>query len=244
MKITPGTAPSASVALFDELARRGYDRHFDVPHRRAYDDLAWEIVASLLPDPPATVVDAGCGVGRWAARLVDLGHRVIGIEQAPEMAAAARARGLPGDHFTLVEGDLATVDHPSLPPRSGGADLVLAMGSVQYAADPVLALTRLAGWVAPNGAMAVLTDSLVALVLGLLAAGRVDEALERAGTGRGRWRSAAGQAELHLFDRSSLAEALVDAGLTDVVVRGLLVGSSGFGRDGLADRLEANPAAG
>ncbi|MEU8614719.1 hypothetical protein AB0C29_42705, partial [Actinoplanes sp. NPDC048791] len=54
--------------LYDALAD-GYEEHFAVPHRRAYDDLAWEQTAALLPQPPARIVDAGCGVGRWARRL-------------------------------------------------------------------------------------------------------------------------------------------------------------------------------
>lgn len=232
-------APTGSVAMFDELARRGYDEHFAVPHRRAYDDLAWEAVLALLPDRPATVIDAGCGIGRWAVRLVELGHRVVGIEQAPEMVARARARSLPPDRFTIVEGDLTTIEHPAL--VSGGADLVLAMGSVQYAPEPGAAIARLATWAAPAGAVVVLVDSLVALVLELLAAGQVADALERASSRRACWRTDAGAADLHLFDRETLARSMGAAGLSDIVVRGLLVGATAFGREGLDTRLGEDP---
>lgn len=118
----------AAVALFDSLAEN-YEQHFAEPHRRAYDDLAWELVSTRLPDRPGTIVDVGCGTGRWARRLLRLGHRVIGIEPAPKMAA--RAETLTGTgRFTLVRSDL---EHADLP--AAGADLVLAMGSLQYSQD-------------------------------------------------------------------------------------------------------------
>ena len=41
----------AAVALFDSLAEN-YEQHFAEPHRRAYDDLAWELVSTRLPDRP------------------------------------------------------------------------------------------------------------------------------------------------------------------------------------------------
>ena len=78
--------PGASSALYDSLASR-YEEHFAVPYRRAYDDLAWELVQPLLPRVPGRIVDIGCGIGRWAGRLLDLGHHVVGIEPAPRMAA-------------------------------------------------------------------------------------------------------------------------------------------------------------
>src|SRR5262249_51791843 len=132
----------SSKPLFDELAA-SYDAHFDVPHRRAYDDLAWEHVVGLLPPrgEHALVVDAGCGVGRWAERLVALGHRVIGIEQAPAMGAAARSRGL-GPAFTVVEGAMEDVEL-----GQPDADVVLAMGSLQYTRDPEEAIVHLAAWI-------------------------------------------------------------------------------------------------
>lgn len=223
-----------SASFYDALAEN-YDEHFAVPHRAAYDRLAWEAVTELLPDPPGTIIDAGCGIGRWAERLLATGHRVIGIEQSPRMAAIARRRLGDRPHFTLVEGDLGAVVHPALDQPE--ADVVLAMGSVQYTTDPGSAIARLASWTRPGGFVAVLVDSLLALVLELWAGGRCDEAAERARTRRGVWVDSHGAADLHLFDRLSLAEALTAAGLRDVQVHGLLVGASALGRAGLARRL-------
>jgi trans-aconitate methyltransferase len=44
------------------------------------------------------------------------------------------------------------------------AGMVLAMGSLQYTADPEAAIAHLAGWLRPGGVLAVLVDSLVGLV--------------------------------------------------------------------------------
>jgi SAM-dependent methyltransferase len=224
-----------SAPLYDALAA-DYDAHFAVPHRRAYDDLAWEACAALVPRA-ATVVDVGCGVGRWAARLVAAGHRVIGVEPAPGMAAHARAR-LAGTDFALLE---TGVEQAQLP--AGAADVVLAMGSLQYAADPVAAIARCAEWVRPGGAVCVLVDSRQALVLELLAAGRPDEALQRLHTRRGRWQVDGYAADMHLLDAAELAAAAHAAGLMVDRVAGLLVGASVHGRRDLQTRLQRDYAA-
>ena len=162
----------SSIELFDALAD-GYEDHFAVAHRKAYDDLAWETVSALLPPVPGPIVDAGCGTGRWARRLVALGYRVIGIEQAPAMIAELRRRPV-GPGFRLVEGPMG---HAELAPND--AAMVLAMGSLQYNDDPDAVLARLAGWARPSGVVCVLVDSLVALALELVRAGRPDEAVQR-----------------------------------------------------------------
>ena len=221
----------SSAPLYDALAA-DYDAHFAVPHRRAYDELAWEICAAVVGTAPADVVDVGCGVGRWAARLVAAGHLVTGIEPAPAMAAAARRR-LAGSGVTLVE---SRVEDAVLP--AGSVDVVLAMGSLQYATDPGAAIARCAGWVRPGGAVCVLLDSRQALVLELLAAGRTDEALERLVTRRGVWQVGPHAADLHLLDAAELTGVVRAAGLDVERLAGLLVGASAHGRAGLLTRLE------
>jgi SAM-dependent methyltransferase len=218
------------VPLFDALAPT-YEEHFAVPHRRAYDELAWELVQPLLPDAPARIVDVGCGVGRWARRLVALGHLVVGIEQAPRMAAVARDLVASG-RFELVELPMEAAELPA-----GQADLVLAMGSLQYSTDPERMLARLARWARPGGRVVVLVDSLVALVLELLAVGKEDEALLRLETRRATWAQGDLEADHHLFDKDRLVRAFEDAGLVDVDVRGLLVGWSALGRERILRRL-------
>jgi SAM-dependent methyltransferase len=222
------------VPLYDALAPT-YEEHFAVPHRRAYDDLAWELLQPLLPDAPAHIVDVGCGIGRWARRLVGLGHFVVGIEQAPAMAAMSREL-VASDRFELLE---MPMEEAELPARQ--ADLVLAMGSLQYSADPEQMLQHLGQWSRPGGWVVVLVDSLIALVLELLASGKEEEAFLRLETLRATWVQGDLQADYHLFDRDRLERAFEDAGLVDIRVRGLLVGWSALGRERVLRRLISRP---
>jgi SAM-dependent methyltransferase len=224
----------SSVPLYDALAA-GYEEHFQVAHRRAYDDLAWELCGEALPPPPAAVVDVGCGVGRWSRRLLADGYRVTGIEPAPAMAA--RAARLGGE-FTLHR---AAVEDVELPERTAGA--VIAMGSLQYTRDPAATIARCAGWLRRGGVLCVLVDSLVALALELLRAGRTAEALERLDTRRGLWRSHGHEADLHLLDAATLCQAFQAAGLAVDRCAGLLVGASAHGIEAMATRLAADPGA-
>jgi SAM-dependent methyltransferase len=219
-----------SVPLFNALAA-DYDSHWKALHRQAYDDLAWEFSQPLLPKAPGHVIDAGCGVGRWVERLVGLGHHVVGIEQAPEMAKVARAR-VQSDNFELIEGSMEEADLPE-----GRADLVLALGSLQYTLDPEHMIERFARWTRAGGSIVVLVDSLVALVLELLAAGNPAEAMQCLETRTGSWVQGEHRADNHQLDRDRLVQAFRRAGLEDVCARGLLVGASAFGRVQLIERL-------
>src|SRR6476659_8859165 len=149
MSLTLSSAP-----LYDLLAPT-YEEHFAVPHRTAYDTLAWELCARWLPEPPAQVVDVGCGIGRWAQRLTGLGYSVLGIEPAPLMAQRARERLGDDERFRLVE---SRVEQVELAPAT--ADAVVAMGSLQYTDDPAAAVEQMAGWLRPGGTLALLVDSL------------------------------------------------------------------------------------
>ncbi|MCO5993886.1 class I SAM-dependent methyltransferase [Actinoallomurus rhizosphaericola] len=218
-----------SQALYSALAPT-YEEHFEVPHRRAYDTLAWERVRRVLPGR-GPIVDAGCGVGRWVDRLVAAGHTVIGIEQSPGMLAELRRADRPG--FTLVEGSMETAEL-----AEGSAAMVMALGSLQYTADPEATVRRFARWVRPGGRVVVLVDSLMGLVLELLRDGRPAEATERLRTRMGVWRVDGQHADMHLFDAARLRRAFEDAGLTDVEVHGLLVTAAPLGVGRLTEELQ------
>jgi 16S rRNA A1518/A1519 N6-dimethyltransferase RsmA/KsgA/DIM1 with predicted DNA glycosylase/AP lyase activity len=53
--------------------------------------------------------------------MLALGHRVVGIEQAPEMVKILRAKGL-GPRLTLIADDMERVRLPA-----ASADVVVAM---------------------------------------------------------------------------------------------------------------------
>lgn len=232
------TAPEwkDSAALYDAFAP-DYDAVFAEPnHRKAYDSVAWHYVERSLPQTPGLIVDVGCGTGRWIGRLLSRGHRVIGVEQSPEMAKLLRSKQF-GPGFELISRDMEAVH---LEPAS--ADFVMAMASVQYTKDPAAMIRRFAEWVKPGGSVSVMVDSLVALVLELIRMGKPDEALLRLRTGRGVFTFGSEQADLHLFDSAALQSLLAEAGLVEIVCHGLLVTSSAWGREGCSKAMAADEA--
>ncbi|TDU84179.1 methyltransferase family protein [Kribbella voronezhensis] len=222
----------SSADLYDALAPT-YEDHFTAPHRKAYDDLAWEACCEAIGTAPGLVIDVGCGVGRWARRFVDQGHWVIGIEPAPGMSD--RAALLQGESFTLLRDRVEQVEL-----ETGVADAVVAMGSLQYTADPAAAIALCATWLKPGGVLCVLVDSLFGLVVELMRAGRTSEAMQRLDTRLGVWRIDDQEADLHLLDADTLGDAFKQAGLEVLSTSGLLVGASLIGRDELIAALSAD----
>ena len=226
-----------SAALYSAFAPR-WDECFDAAnHRNAYELLAWEYLCGILPPAPAVVVDVGCGTGRWAAKFLALGHRVVGIEQAPEMVKAVQAKAL-GAGMTLIAESMEDVVLPL-----AGADLVVAMGSVQYARDPAAMIARFASWTRPGGCVFVCVDSLVAVALELISLGRSEEALRILGSRKGVFELDGHTADLHLHDRRGLEACFTAAGLVDLDCRGLLVTMSALGREACNRALASDRAA-
>ncbi len=157
---------------------------------------------------------------------------MIAVEQSPEMARHARAR-LPKNRCTVLETSLDAVELPD-----AEADLVVAMGSMQYTRSPEESVARFARWTRPGGAVAVLVDSLVAMAVEKLRAGAVDTAFAEVSLRRGTWTQHGISADLHLLDRTRLEAAFRAAGLTDVVSAGLLVSASTLGLQTVIARLD------
>jgi len=136
-------------ARFARLAASGQDVHGEAT-----------FCAALVP-APAWVLDAGCGTGRVAIRLAELGYRTVGVDMDSSMLAEARrARpdlpwvtadlaGLPALSRLRELAGLDAADSPE-----AGFDLAVAAGNV----IPLLApgtldttVQRLAAVLAPGG---------------------------------------------------------------------------------------------
>jgi SAM-dependent methyltransferase len=147
-------------ARFARLAATGQDVHGEA-----------NFYAQLV-SAPAWVLDAGCGTGRVAIRLAELGYRTVGVDVDSSMLAEARrARHdlpwLAADLAALpdldrlvelaglqpgAEPQVAATQVPA--PASQGFDLVVAAGNViPLLAPGTLAATvqRLAAVLAPGG---------------------------------------------------------------------------------------------
>lgn len=83
-----------------------------------------------------TLVDVGCGTGRWMSHVLQEGARAIGIDLSIEMLRqAARKPGLPGR--------LAAADMASLPLAKECADVVLCALSLGHCRDATGVLAQL-----------------------------------------------------------------------------------------------------
>ncbi len=127
----------AYAAHFARLAEGGQDVHGEAT-----------FCAGLLA-PPARILDAGCGTGRVATRLAELGYDTVGVDLDPSMLDVARRHA---PDLTWVEGDLAVLpeDVRTRPPY----DLVVLAGNVVPLLAPgtlAAALGGLARVLAPDG---------------------------------------------------------------------------------------------
>ncbi|QIG44996.1 class I SAM-dependent methyltransferase [Nocardioides anomalus] len=100
---------------FRRLAERGDDVHGEAT-----------FVAGLV-EPPARVLDAGCGTGRVAIRLAELGYDVVGVDVDASMLLEARDQA---PELDWRVGDLAALDTGQL------FDVVLVAGNTIPLLEP------------------------------------------------------------------------------------------------------------
>jgi ubiquinone/menaquinone biosynthesis C-methylase UbiE len=83
-----------------------------------------------------SVLDCGCGAGRFARMAADRGASVAGIDASEELIEIAAERA--------PEGDLRTGDIEALPWEDDSFDVVTGFSAFQFADDKVRALTEAA----------------------------------------------------------------------------------------------------
>jgi SAM-dependent methyltransferase len=106
----------------------------------------WSLLEESLP---GRALDAACGTGRHTARLVGLGHQVIGVDLTPAMLERARA-AVPEAEFR--EGDLA-----QLPVEAQSVDLTVCALAMDHFPDlkpPIRELAR----VTRSGGRVIISD--------------------------------------------------------------------------------------
>ena len=106
-----------------------------------------EVLASR---PAGIAVDAACGTGRLARRLVAHGHRVLGVDRSPEMVQQARG-SVPGVPF--VVGDLL-----ALPVADATVDVLTNALALTHVADLAPVFVEFARVLRPGG-VAIVSDA-------------------------------------------------------------------------------------
>ena len=113
------------------------------PDHDSYWKFHREPFLSSLPAPGRLTLDVGCGEGRVSRDLRAAGHRVIGIDPAPSMIAAARDAD--------PDGEYVETDASDLPFEDDSADLAVAFMSLMDMDDMPGAVREIGRVLQPGG---------------------------------------------------------------------------------------------
>jgi len=129
---------------YEQLAEAYAARVDTKPHNAYYERPA---TLSLLPDVEGKrVLDAGCGPGVYAERLVNRGAQVICIDASDSMARLARERLK--DRAEII---LARIDRPLDFLESESFDIVLSALALDYVEDWLVTFTEFHRILKPGG---------------------------------------------------------------------------------------------
>ena len=147
------SAEPGAVGDVEEVdSRAGYDAKAAI-----YDDAPNPVIAAeqravwpiLDRVAPGCALDAACGTGRHAARLLDCGHTVVAVDAAPRMLETVRAK--------LPQAEVRAGDLTALPVDDDSIDLAVCALALTHLAVLEHAIAELARVVRPGGQI-VLSD--------------------------------------------------------------------------------------
>ncbi|RBQ14972.1 SAM-dependent methyltransferase [Spongiactinospora rosea] len=147
------TELTSAITGYWDAAARTFDDEPDHGLRADHTRAAWDrLLQEWAPADPADVLDVGCGTGSLSLLLAASGHRVTGVDLAPQMVEQARAKladaGLPG---RFLVGDAA------LPPTGGQRfDLLLSRHLLWTLPDPHAALREWVSRLRPDGRLVLI----------------------------------------------------------------------------------------
>lgn len=131
---------STRLSWLVEPGRRGFERH------------KLRLLRRSLP-PPAAIVEAGAGQGRFVAAARAAGYEVRGFEPSQRGVEVAMERG--------IELERADLDRVGIAPHS--ADGIVVWHVLEHLDDPGAALERIGGWLRPGGSLLVGVPNLASL---------------------------------------------------------------------------------
>jgi SAM-dependent methyltransferase len=116
-----------------------------------YEDMLSEVVDALALSPGMRVLDAGCGTGALAERVLDRcpGVELVAVDLSPSMLARARDRRAWPPTWRFVEGTIEEV----LASDANGFDRVASVNVIWTLPDPRGTFARMAGGLRPDGRM-------------------------------------------------------------------------------------------
>ncbi len=168
--------------------------------------------------PPARVLDAGAGQGRFVAAARVAGYDAFGIEPAQRALERAGALGVPVHPVTIEAAEIP----------AGSLDAVTLWHVLEHLADPGAALERIAGWLAPGGGLLVGVPNLASV---------------QAQVGGERWYHLDVPRHRTHFTPAGLTRLLERSGLAPVAVHHLLLEHNPYGMwQSAVNRLTRDPS--
>jgi len=130
----------------DTWDARTYERFTDERSRPFFD-----LLARVGASDPEHIVDLGCGTG---SGLMDMARRwptahLVGVDSSTDMLAAARTELGPRAAVTLIQAEAQTWT-PTDP-----VDVLVSNALLQWIPEHGELLSRMAGWLAPEGWLAI-----------------------------------------------------------------------------------------
>lgn len=114
---------------------------------------AWAaLLRAELPEPPADIIDLGCGTGSLSVVVAQQGHHVTGVDLAPRMIERARVKARAA--AVEIGFQVADASRPPLPKAS--ADIVLARHVLWMFPDRRAVLGRWAGLLRSGGRLVLI----------------------------------------------------------------------------------------
>ena len=151
--MTDNVDPQERINACWATASGSYDAQPGHGITREGERAAWlAMLRSVLPAPPADVLDVGTGTGFMAFRAHELGHRVTGVDLSEEMLAVARRAAASMERapaFSIGDAML-----PAFPP--GSFDAVTNRHLLWTLTDPTAALRNWHALLRPGGALIVI----------------------------------------------------------------------------------------
>lgn len=159
------TRDSNAVKEFYERTAGEYDKEYETPYWKLYNEITWRNVEQFLPKRKnAVILDAGGGTGYWAIRLAKHGCRVVLTDISENMLKMAEEKIRGAKLQGKIEIRIADIRDMSLFP-SNHFDMALAEGDpVSYCLNAEKAVMELARVVRPDAPVIVSVDNKYSII--------------------------------------------------------------------------------
>ena len=150
-EVRPGTALPAAPP-FEALAAH-YDDWCRTPLGQLTEQVELQALRAATADlaPGERLLDLGCGTGSFALDAARRGARVTGVDHAPAMVAASRAKA----RAAGIAADFRVADAGALPFPSRSFQWVTALLVLEFARDPSTVLHEAVRVLTPDGRVVV-----------------------------------------------------------------------------------------